>query len=403
MDVRKLNVLFFAAGTSSPLSLGSKLAAGRLVILGLATLAVSGPTPAGVMAAVLQEVEVQAKSTAIAKPLDQAASPNAATAPVLLGRGESPTTAGHAAESFGQVQRTLSEPLLRVASSAATAAGVSGAGSVSTNGGPAESLVGLVSVDKRSGMNVDFLKPTLPTTASHPLDPALELAFQKLTYLRQSIHDYKAIMIKQERIDGTLMPAEYMSIKVRNRRKLAENRQPFSIYMRFLRPTNAEGREVIYVENQNDGNLVAHECGFLNVMRVNLDPQGSMAMRGNRYPITDAGIENLVEKLIERGERDRAHGFCDVEFFENAKVLDRTCTMIQVKHDEDRAPFDFHIGRIYIDDEHQVPIRYEAYTWPKPGEKTLPLLESYTYANLEVNVGLTDQDFDPDNGEYDFP
>jgi len=241
------------------------------------------------------------------------------------------------------------------------------------------------------------------TEAPHPLDPALQFAREKLTHLRETIDDYEAVMIKQERIGGTLMPAEYMAIKVRNRRIRPQGKQPFSIYMRFLRPAAAKGREVIYVENRDGGNLVAHESGLLNIMRVKLAPTGAMAMRGNRYPITDAGIENLVEKLIERGERDRAYGLCDVQFFENAKVMDRPCTMIQVTHDEDKAPFDFHIGRIYIDDEYQVPIRYEAYMWPDPDDKELPLLESYTYAKLKINVGLTDKDFDPDNQEYDFP
>jgi len=242
-----------------------------------------------------------------------------------------------------------------------------------------------------------------PTAAPHPLDPALLFAEEKLRHLRENIHDYEAVMIKQERIDGTLMPAEYMNIKVRNRRERPSGRQPFSIYLRFLRPNSVKGREVIYVEGRNDGNLVAHEGGVLGMIRVNLAPTGTLAMRGQRYPITDAGIENLVQKLIERGQRDRSIGQCEVDFFENAKVMDRVCTMIQVKHDVEKEPLDFHIGRIYIDDEYQVPIRYEAYLWPRPGDKELPLLESYTYAKLKLNVGLTDKDFDPSNKEYEFP
>lgn len=244
---------------------------------------------------------------------------------------------------------------------------------------------------------------TAPAAAPHPLDPALLFAEEKLRHLEQNIHDYQAVMIKQERIGGTLMPAEYMNIKVRNRRQRPNGGQPFSIYLRFLRPNAVKGREVIYVEGRNDGNLVAHEGGVLGMIRVNLAPTGTLAMRGQRYPITDAGIENLVRKLIERGERDRQTGQCQVDFFENAKVMDRVCTMIQVKHDVEKEPLDFHIGRIYIDDEHQVPIRYEAYLWPSPGEKDLPLLESYTYAKLKINVGLTDKDFDPSNKDYEFP
>lgn len=242
-----------------------------------------------------------------------------------------------------------------------------------------------------------------PSAKPHPLDPALLFAQDKLEHLREHVNDYEAVMIKQERIDGTLLPAEYMNVKIRNRRERAGRQHPFSVYMKFLRPNAIKGREVIYVENHNDGNIVAHEAGVLGMIRVNLAPRGTLAMRGNRYPITDAGIENLVEKLIERGNRDRAQGLCDVQFFENAKVMDRTCTMIQVKHEVEKPDLDFHIGRIYIDDEHQVPIRYEAYLWPEDGETELPLLESYTYAKLKLNVGLTDTDFDPDNDNYEFP
>lgn len=281
--------------------------------------------------------------------------------------------------SSTNAQETLREPQLRVSLD-------SPAGAVSDDTGP-----------QRVGAN------PVATATPHPLDPALLFAQEKLDHLRKNVNDYEAVMIKQERIDGTLLPAEYMNIKVRNRRERSNGRQPFSIYMRFLRPNAIKGREVIFVEGHNSNNLVAHESGVLGMIRVNLAPNGTLAMRGNRYPITDAGIENLVEKLIERGTRDRAQGLCDVQFFENAKVMDRSCTMIQVKHEEEKEPLDFHIGRIYIDDEHQVPIRYEAYLWPAPGETELPLLESYTYAKLKINVGLTDKDFDPNNKDYEFP
>ena len=31
------------------------------------------------------------------------------------------------------------------------------------------------------------------------------------------------------------------------------------------------------------------------------------------------------------------------------------------------------------------------------------LLEEYTYVDVQLNVGLIDADFDPDNPRYDFP
>lgn len=239
----------------------------------------------------------------------------------------------------------------------------------------------------------------------HPLDPALQIAYRSLQHIRANIADYMAVMIKRERVDGTLGDYEFMGVKVRNRKQEGNTlKTPFSVYMTFLKPSSIKGREVIYVENQNDGNLVAHEGGMKGrfLPTVSLDPTGMMAMRGQRYPITDMGIENLVIKLIEKGERDRQKGECEVDFRKGSKVGGRSCTVISVKHPVERPYFDFHIAQIFIDDELQVPVRYCAYTWPTtPGDEPV-LLEEYTYQNIKLNVGLADADFDRDNPKYNF-
>ena len=74
-------------------------------------------------------------------------------------------------------------------------------------------------------------------------------------------------------------------------------------------------------------------------------------------------------------------------------------------HPQPRPYYDFYVARIFIDDEFNVPVRYAAYTWPatpgsEPGNDEL--IEEYTYLKLELNVGLTDKDFDPANPDYKF-
>ena len=244
-----------------------------------------------------------------------------------------------------------------------------------------------------------------PTAAPHPLDPALQIAHHSLQHIRANINDYSAILIKRELIDGELTDYEYMGIKVRNRKFVnGVLKTPFSVYMAFLKPASVKGREVIYVENQNDGNLVAHEGGMKGrfLPTVNLDPLGMMAMRGQRYPITDIGLENLVVKLIEKGERDRQRGECDVQFQKGAKVGGRECTVLSVTHPVARPYFDFHIAQIFIDDELNVPVRYCAYSWPPSQGGEPVLLEEYTYQNVKTNIGLTDADFDQKNTKYNF-
>src|SRR5262249_44210601 len=144
---------------------------------------------------------------------------------------------------------------------------------------------------------------------------------------------------------------QYAFLKVRNRKE--ENGQvvtPLSVYMYFLKPRSIEGREVIWVEGRNGSKLTAHEGGpLLGRITVDLDPTSTLAMRGQRYPITDIGIENLVTKLIEKGERDKQLGPCGVQFVKGAKINGRECTCLQVEHAQPNGTYDFNIARIFID------------------------------------------------------
>ncbi len=247
---------------------------------------------------------------------------------------------------------------------------------------------------------------------AHPMDPALALAHDGLRNLRANVRDYKCVMVKRERIGDTLHDYEYMFAKIRNEQ--VENGQvvtPFSVYLYFLKPEDMKGREVIFVRGQNGGKMIAHERrdSFKGKFgSVWLRPDGSMAMQGNRYPITEIGLETLVIRLIEKGTLDKQNGApeeCLVEFRKGAKINGRQCTMLEVKHPQPRPYYDFYVARIFIDDELNVPVRYAAYTWPAtPGSEpgTDELIEEYTYLKLELNVGLTDKDFDPANPDYKF-
>ena len=238
----------------------------------------------------------------------------------------------------------------------------------------------------------------------HPLDKAIQMAHSGLDQIHKNFHDYTAILVKRERVNNQLTDPAYMQIKIRNERDFGTHKQPLSIYMKFLRPTKVSGREVIWVNGQNQNKLIAHETSpLLRLKSFHLDPDGFVAMTGNRYPIYDAGIENLVKKLIEKAERDKKAGPCRVEYHAGAKINKRPCTLIEVTHDQRRAPYEFHKAKVYIDDEYNIPVRYAAYDWPVAGQSKLQLLEEYTYINVRMNVGLTDIDFDPRNPEYKYP
>jgi len=238
--------------------------------------------------------------------------------------------------------------------------------------------------------------PVQPQMAEHPLAGALRMAQSSLDKINRDVKDYTCTMIKRERIDGKLGDPEYMFVKIRN--------QPFSVYLYFLRPEGEKGREVIYVEGRNEGKMLAHEGSGLKARfgTVSLVPTSALAMEGNKYPITQIGTKNLVKRLLEVGNQDMKYAECDVQYRKNAKVNDRVCTIIEVTHPVPRRNFLFHKALIYVDDELNVPIRYEAYMWPKTPGGRAELDEEYTYLNMKVNVGLTDADFEPSNPNYHF-
>ncbi|MEE8451375.1 MAG: DUF1571 domain-containing protein, partial [Thermoguttaceae bacterium] len=114
------------------------------------------------------------------------------------------------------------------------------------------------------------------------------------------------------------------------------------------------------------------------------------------------GIKSLIKRLYEVGREDIRYGECDVQYFEDVAVNGRSCTVIQVTHPVRRTNFRYHVARIFLDDELQVPIRYAAYDWPTGGDNRPALVEEYTYIDLKLNIGLTDWDFDTRNEAYGF-
>lgn len=221
----------------------------------------------------------------------------------------------------------------------------------------------------------------------HPLMPCLRLAKQRLAEMDKTIGGYSAVITKTERINGATEPQQ-MAIKVRH--------EPFSVHMKFIQPF--AGREVLYNASRNSGKLVALDSGWKRRFgKVKLDPNGTLAMRGQRYPITMMGIRNLTTELIKIAEADVKYGECSVRYSTKYKIDGRPTTMIEATHPVPRKNFRFNIARIFLDHEYKLPVAYSAYSWPTTQGGKPVLEEQYIYTNLQLNPGLTDADFDETN------
>ncbi|MCL2346739.1 MAG: DUF1571 domain-containing protein [Planctomycetaceae bacterium] len=229
----------------------------------------------------------------------------------------------------------------------------------------------------------------------HPLIPVLNWAKRERGRIAE-IKDYTALLVKQENVNGKIQEASAMEIKIRQ--------NPFSVYLKFREPKGSAGQEAIYVEGQNDGKMWAHAVGIKGLAgTMSLEPTGSWAMSGNKYPITEIGLLHLVDQLIKTGSEDiRQNDGCTVKYYENAKVGNRVCSCIEVTHPAPSPKFRYYVARVYIDNKLLVPIKYESYYWPKSPDAQPELIEAYIYHDLKFNVGLTDHDFDIKNKEYKF-
>ncbi len=238
----------------------------------------------------------------------------------------------------------------------------------------------------------DLLAQKKEIPSNHPYVPVLKLAYAGLKAASE-LKDYQAVLTKREYI-GKRLITQQVEIKVRH--------QPFSVYLKFREPF--AGREVLYVQGKNNNSLLAHEGSGLSSLigTVSLPVNSRDAMKGNKYPITMIGIENMVKSLIKQWESETQYGECEVKYYPNAKLGNVTCRVVETSHPTPRRQFPFKRTRLYLEKETNLPIRCECYGFPsRPGEKA-PLLEEYTYTNLRTNVGLTDFDFDRRNPNYHF-
>jgi hypothetical protein len=222
----------------------------------------------------------------------------------------------------------------------------------------------------------------------HPLQPVLRALKLSQEEIDRNIHDYSCTLKKRERVDGELGDYQFIFMKVMH--------QPFSVYMSFIKPY--AGREIVYVDGQNDGKMLVLEAGFTRMLgKIPLDPNGSRAMNGQRHPITDVGMRNLTAKLMKMWGAELQFAECDVTATPGKKVEGRPATLVQVVHPKPHPQFKFQATRLYLDDELKVPIHFDAFTWPtQEGGQPQPE-ESYTYSNLKINNGFTARDFDPNN------
>lgn len=273
------------------------------------------------------------------------------------------------------------------------------------------------------------VRAEVPAGTSHSevarVEALLDDAFQAI----KGVHDYRGVLRKKELFKGALI----------EQRIAFKFSRPFRIYLRYVEPH--AGQEVIYIRGHNKGRLRAHRGSGLDVT-VSLNPRGRMAMAEGHHPVTEFGIEHMLELAARDIRRAARGGGATLQLSDGGQINGEPTWRIDLRNPSGgrvliarrgetlwdlaaRAKQDMYVilhqnegidspadvrsgqevfvphyyagrGQYFI--SKQTHLLIKLVMWDHKGQ----LYEVYEYSKLELNTGLDAHDFDYRNQEYEF-
>ena len=220
-----------------------------------------------------------------------------------------------------------------------------------------------------------------------------------LSMLENSSHklnkfsDYTTTFFKQERVGGDLGDAQVVELKMRH--------SPFSVYMKWI--VGCKGRQVLYVDGKNDGKILVQLGGWKRRFpAIKLDPNGSLAMKESRYPITKSGLLEIVKMAIAYRKHDlRNLHYVGCQMIDGRKFEKSDCLCFVVEYASQTISEVYRKSIMYIDKNSLMPVLIKNFTWPKKVAGVSPnnldqttLIEFYTFTNTKFDQRLANTDFD---------
>lgn len=213
--------------------------------------------------------------------------------------------------------------------------------------------------------------------------------------------DYTAVFSKQELVGSELLDCQEIYLKCRH--------EPLSLYLRWL--SGDEGREVLYVDGTNGGEMVVHGGGWkARLPSLSISPDSSLAMQESRYPVTKAGLLGTVEIMLGVHAEDLAGDrIARCEQLADEEFDGRMCSAFLIEYRDSRTSPVYRKSITLIDKEWNVPLYTRNFGWPSDGESATgeeldeaTLIEFYTFTEVQFRQQLAAADFDRSNEEYLF-
>ena len=222
-----------------------------------------------------------------------------------------------------------------------------------------------------------------PAPQSSPDALPRMMAEARTAYAR--LRDYACHYIRQERVRGLLVPEETCELRVRT--------NPFSVSVKVVGPKEYANRETAYISTRYSGSKVRFkETNKLSYNTLSLDDPKVLA--DTRHVATDIGLLAVLDRVDAAVRTEKQAGNPVQVLVSDYTFAGRMCSRYEVFADRPHARRYAARHVLFIDKETKLPVRYEAYDQPKPGDTFGgELIETQSFVGVRVNTGLGEQAF----------
>lgn len=228
-----------------------------------------------------------------------------------------------------------------------------------------------------------------PCLAQKPMTlEEAKAVIQNMQEAHASLEDYVTILHEKKIVDDGESTTDKILLKFK---------KPYSVYLRWLNGDH-QGREVIYVEGANDGNMWVHNGSFPDITLC-LSPELCQALSNGRYSVKEAGVGFIVDTIARDLDRNEGRPVDQVRCVDHGEAVvlgeKSRCLELISPPSEDSG---FFSHRAYLCQSSRTGLLNKITLWDHQNK----MVEDYGFENTMKNVGLTAKDFDPENPDYDF-
>jgi len=228
-------------------------------------------------------------------------------------------------------------------------------------------------------------------------DPLGFLIYCRDRYARQNVRDYTCLFTSQQRVQKTMTPVQESRVRFR------EN--PYSVDMTWTKNATAAKR-ALYVRNAwKDGS--GRELAWfkpagaiikLFVPKIQQRVDGVRAKAASRRTLNQFGFRQTLDLIIKYAKRGRDNGDLQLEYVGEGTIDNRPTYVFErrLPFNGQEEPYPDRLLRYHIDQKWLVPIACFSYA-DRSGND---LLGSYVFSDVRFNVGLGDDDFDPQKNGF---